>query len=245
MREKEKSLRGPKLFGGIRPEVKGTIRIRRSGQILSELQEHLPYTLFAALGGVGLLGFFSFFSDLTGRGRALPAASADLFHALHFTHLFLSAMATTAMFWRHDRRWLKTVFIGLVGTLLPCGASDIFFPFVGGTLIGVSMTVHVCLLEHPLLVWPFLLAGCAAGLVLPTHRRSTHFAHGGHVLVSTGASLLYLISFGVTDWLRLSPLVFLILVAAVLIPCCTSDIVFPLLLTHRACSDSHAVDRAV
>lgn len=224
-----------------------TVRIGRTAQIVAELQEHLPYALFSALGGMGLLGLFSFVSEVTGRGRLFPAASADLFHAVHFTHLFLSAMATTAMFWRHDRRWLKTLFIGIVGTLLPCGASDIFFPLLGGKLIGIPMTAHICVLEHPLLVWPFLLTGCAAGFVLPTHRHSTHFAHGGHVLVSTGASLLYLISFGLTDWLRFSPLVFLILVGAVLIPCCTSDIVFPLLLTHRACPGSvpRAIDRAV
>jgi hypothetical protein len=47
--------------------------------------------------------------------------------------------------------------------------------------------------------------------------------------LSTRASLFYLTAFGATDWLPLLPLVFVVLFFAVWVPCCTSDIVFPLL----------------
>ncbi|MDI6884377.1 MAG: hypothetical protein QMD00_04550, partial [Hadesarchaea archaeon] len=57
-----------------------------------------------------------------------------------------------------------------------------------------------------------------------------------HVLISTLASLFYLMAFGVVDWLPLFPFVFAVLFIAVWIPCCASDIVFPLLFTRkRAC----------
>ena len=221
---------------GLRPRLAST---------LSEFREHLPYTLFAALAGVGLLGLVSFFADLTAREDLLPDASEDLFHTMHFFHLFLSAMATTAMFWRYEHRFARAVLIGIMGTVLPCGASDVFFPFLGGQLLGVSMTMHICLVEHPLMVWPFLLAGVIGGVLLPPVKQTTHFAHGGHVFLSSAASVLYLVAFGAADWLRFAPAIFVLLVLAVLVPCCTSDIAFPLLLTRSGPSLCRDSDRAL
>lgn len=212
---------------------------------VEEFREHLPYTLLAAAVALGLLGAVTFLARLMDRQSVLPSAAQNLFHTMHFFHLFLSAIATTAMFWRYDRRRMKAVLIGVVGTVVPCGASDIFFPLLGGWFMGASMEAHICFLEHPLLVWPFVLTGVFVGFLLPPVRQSTHLAHGGHVLLSSAASGLYLISFGMADWIRFAPFVFLLLVVAVMVPCCTSDIVFPLMLTHPDEADTHAIHRAV
>jgi hypothetical protein len=220
---------GPMLCAPVRP---------RWVDVLNEFREHLPYTCFAALAGVGLLSLVRFFADLSDREDLLPKAAEDLFHTFHFFHLFLSAVATTAMFWRYDRRWMKAVAIGILGAALPCGASDIAFPLMGGQLMGIVMKPHICFIDHPFLVWPFLLAGVLGGLLLPPIKQSTHFAHGTHVLFSSAASVLYLVSFGVADWLRFAPYIFFLLIGAVLVPCCTSDIVFPLLLTRSERSPS-------
>jgi len=59
---------------------------------------------------------------------------------------------------------------------------------------------------------------------------SSVFSHGAHVFVSSLASLLYLVSFGFTGWMTDIHLVFpvfLLVVIAVWIPCCISDIVVP------------------
>ncbi len=212
---------------------------------VEEFREHLPYTLMAAATALGLLGVLTFLARLMDRQSVLPSAAQNLFHTTHFFHLFLSAIATTAMFWRYDRRRAKAILIGIVGTALPCGASDAIFPLLGGWFMGAPMQAHICFLEHPLLVWPFVLAGVFVGFLLPPVRTSTHLAHGGHVLLSSAASGLYLVSFGMTEWFRFAPFVFLLLVAAVLIPCCTSDIVFPLMLTRRDEAELHAIHRAV
>lgn len=207
---------------------------------MAEFREHLPTTLFAALAGVGVLGVITFAAELTHREALLPEASEDLFHTVHFFHLFLSAMATTAMFWRYDRRFWKAVGIGVLGSALFCGTSDVFIPLAGGWFLGIAMETHICFSEHPLLVWPFLLCGVVAAFLLPPLKQTSHFAHGGHVFLSSAASVLYLVSFGVTEWLRLAPFIFLLLVVAVLVPCCTSDIVFPLMLSGSKTGRAHA-----
>jgi hypothetical protein len=108
--------------------------------------------------------------------------------------------------------------------------SDIAFPYLGGALLGLSIDLHVCFLEKPLLITLSALAGVGIGLVWSR----TKFPHAGHVLLSTYASLFYLMAFvGSVDWAPLLPFVFLILFVAVWIPCCVSDIVFPLMFVEK------------
>lgn len=218
----------------------------RWGHILNELREHLPYTLLAAVIGVAGMALINFEAALTNRQAILPEATEGLFHTFHFTHLLVSAIATTAMFWRHDRQVMKALWVGFFGTVLLCGASDVVFPFAGGWWLGVPMEFHLCIAEHPWWVLPFVLTGIGVGFVLPPIQRSTIFSHALHVILSSSATMLYLISFGAADWLRFIGLVFVLLVAAVMIPCCTSDIIFPLLFTEEERPHPHhAARRAV
>jgi hypothetical protein len=56
-----------------------------------------------------------------------------------------------------------------------------------------------------------------------------------HVFVSTMASIFYLIGpFGRFEWIHELGWVFLFICVAVMIPCCLSDIVYPLLFTRKA-----------
>ncbi len=211
--------------------------------LVVEFAHHFPFSVFSACIGIIIVGLITAVGGVQG-GAAGPgvagAAEASLldvfrklFHIFHPVHVLFSAVATTAMFWRFDRRLVRAVVIGLLGSLGICGVSDILIPFLGGIATGKHMHLHVCLVEHPWLVGPFALLGVVLGIVAAgsfSGRKSTVFSHSSHVLVSTMASLLYLVSFGFTDWMSSIFAVFLIVVAAVLIPCCTSDIVFPLLV---------------
>ena len=160
----------------------------------------------------------------------------ELFHVFHPFHILFSAAATTAMFWRYEKKLSKAIGVGLIGSLAICAASDIYLPYVGGSLIGVDMGLHVCLIEHPHTVIPFAFIGIFIGLIsceVFHGRKSTIFSHSGHVFISTMASILYLVGFGYSNWMENLLIVFIIVVLAVFIPCCTSDIIFPLLFVSK------------
>jgi hypothetical protein len=201
--------------------LKRSNRLLQAGQsanIAAELKRHAPFTALGALSGIAIMALV-----------VLIGLSSDInhtiFHSLHPLHIALSAIVTTALYRRYGGGIWAAIAIGFVGSVAICTLSDIVLPYLGGTLLGAGISLHICFIEHPWLVIPAAFAGIAIGMLAP----ETRFPHAGHVLVSTWASLFYLTAYGVTDWLPLLPLVFVVLFFAVWIPCCTSDIVFPLL----------------
>ena len=184
-------------------------------------------------------------------GHRHDSFAEPLFHLFHPVHMFFSAAATTAMFWRYERRFIKAALIGILGAVGVCGVSDIIMPYASqfilamlGTLEpSVPLHLHICVIEHPALVLPFaaigVLVGLSAAVVI---ERSTLFSHSLHVFSSTMASIFYLIGpFGRATWIDVLGLVFVLVVLAVMVPCCVSDIVFPLALTSPA-RQRHAQD---
>lgn len=207
--------------------------------VLVELAYHLPYSIFGITTGLVVMGVLSFFAILMRAEGLLPEASAELFHVFHPAHVLISAVATTAMFFKHEKRIMKAMIVGLVGSVAICGISDIFLPFIGGAILGADMSMHICIIENPGLIFPFAIVGVVAGLLVTrSFERSTQYSHSAHVFVSSVASILYLLSFGLTDWIHSIGAVFLITIIAVMIPCCASDIVFPLACVHRDCDHS-------
>ncbi len=200
--------------------------------IIGELREHFPYSIFSVAAGMIILGFLTFGVRVFGSGN-ISTPAKGLFHVFHPIHILLSATATTAMFWRHEKRFLKAVIIGFIGAVGICGISDIFIPYIAGFLLGVKMHLHICIIEHPGLILPFVATGIFTGFIMSdTTEKSTIFSHAAHVLISSMASILYLISFGLIEWIHVAGMVFIYMILAVMIPCCMSDIVFPLLLTQ-------------
>ena len=191
--------------------------------IAAELKEHAPFTAFGA--GVGVVVMAAVWMA----GLA-SSVYYNAFHILHPAHLLLSSAVTATMFRRHGGSVLPAVAIGIGGAIAICTISDIVLPHLGGAALGGSMTLHLEIVEHPWLAILPALAGAAAGALA---LRWTRCPHAAHVLISTLASLFYLIGFGELDWLPMFPLVFAVLFIAVWVPCCTSDIIFPLLFTRR------------
>ena len=213
------------------------VMARRLSVLAIELAHHLPYTIISSLVAMGVVWYFGVTRMRTSPDPGWVAEVQWSFHMLHPLHVALSAIATTAFFWRYERKLAKALVVGLLGTIIPCGLSDYIFPFIGGRLLGETVALHICLIEHPMLIVPFLLLGIVGGLVFEEHvAGSSVFSHGAHIFVSSLASLLYLVSFGFTGWMTDIHLVFpvfLVVVLAVWIPCCISDIIIPIGAAHE------------
>jgi hypothetical protein len=199
--------------------------------ITEEFAHHFPFTLVGSL--IAMAGAWWFGSQFLNHGPEADffLRSRALFHLFHPLHICLSAIATTSLFWRHERRLWRTILVGSLGTILPCGLSDYVFPYLGGQILGQTMQLHVCLVEHPQLFLSFLVLGMIGGFLAEERLTGSHlFSHGAHIFVSSAASLLYLMSFGFTGWMsdvRMVVPAFVTVVLAVWIPCCISDIVVP------------------
>jgi hypothetical protein len=146
------------------------------------------------------------------------------------------------MFRRYDRRALRTLLVGFTGAVVVCGIGDIAFPHASLVILGKAPAEpHICILHHPSLVYPFALVGVALGWVAAASiERATYYSHSIHVFVSTMATIFYLVGpLGKLAWIDRIGSVFFFTLVAVLVPCCFSDILYPLLLT-RAGRDQYA-----
>jgi len=207
----------------------------RHDVILRELKEHAPFTAMGAASGIVLMAAVVLL-------HVPEHISHTAFYVFHPLHVLFSSFVTAAMFWRYKRSLVLTFAIGYLGSVGIGTLSDILLPHLGAGLIGVEMGhVHVGFIEKWWLINPLALLGIGAGIMLPR----TKVPHFGHVLLSTWASLFYPLSHGhAENWLPLLAPMFLVLFVAVWLPCCLSDIAFPLFFVGEpAAEDRGEQDR--
>ncbi|MEA3442309.1 MAG: hypothetical protein U9R04_02305 [Chloroflexota bacterium] len=197
-------------------------------RIVYELGRHAPFTFTGALLGVAIMLAIIW-------GNFLPHVapfSQDIFYVLHPLHVVLSALVTTALYLKYGKRriWL-VILIGYTGSVGIATISDCLIPYLGESLLALpDRGIHIGFIEKWWLVNPAAFLGIALGY----WKRITKFPHYGHVLISTWASLFHVImALGTTvNWIQII-IILLFLFLAVWIPCCTSDIVYPLLFTRK------------
>jgi len=191
-------------------------------RIAKELKEHALFTALGAATGIIIM-------VVVVLGNVPSSTSHTLFYTLHPVHVVLSALTTAAMYmkYRKAKIWIA-ILIGWTGSIGIATISDVVIPFLGGSLLNVQMEFHIPFIEE---WWINLLA--LAGIAIGYRKQTTRIPHFGHVLLSTWASLFYFTAFGIADWIPLLPFIFLFLFLAVWIPCCTSDIVYPLLFVGK------------
>jgi len=124
-----------------------------------------------------------------------------------------------------------TVLIGYIGSVGIATLSDCIIPYLGESLLNLpNRGVHFGFVEKWWLVNPLAAIGIAVAYLWPR----TKFPHAGHVLLSTWASLFHMtMAMGTELDLVTATIVLFFLFLAVWIPCCTSDIVFPLLFSRE------------
>jgi hypothetical protein len=212
----------------------------RLKQIGIELKAHSPFTLFGALTGISLMLIFKNIGHQT---------SYQLFYIFHPVHVVLSAMVTASLFRLHERTksFLIVMIVGYVGSIGTATLSDSILPFFGEEIMGVGVPteasvhshehdvepdehqaeLHIGFIEEWYLVNPAAFLGILIAYFLPR----TKTPHAFHILISTWASTAHIMMNThqpITAYLMIG--IFVVLFIAVWLPCCFSDIVFPMLL---------------
>lgn len=197
--------------------------------IFFELKRHIPFTVFGAMTGIAVMLLF----------YKMPQKEAySTFYILHPLHVVLSALVTAAMYKNYkcniDSRGcsiLALLIVGFVGSVGVATLSDSILPYAGELLLGMPHAEpHIGFIEEGKIVIP--LAGL--GILIAYFRPATTFPHAAHIFVSTWASLFHIIMAmekTITPFLLITVFVFLFI--AVWVPCCFSDIVFPLLFVNK------------
>jgi hypothetical protein len=193
--------------------------------IARELRAHAPFTAFGTITGIVIMA-------VVVHARLPRDVSAALFWTFHPLHVLLSAFVTAAMYrLRGNRGVWRTLLIGYFGSVGIATLSDSLIPYVGELLLNLPHRgLHLGVIEKWWLVNPLALVGIALAYVRPR----TKFPHAGHVLLSTWASLFHItMALGTEVGVATVILVGVFLFLAVWVPCCTSDIVFPLLFSRE------------
>lgn len=208
--------------------------------ILKEFRHHGPFTLMGAALGVTIIFILQRFApDAVGTERA-----ETLFEFSHPMHVVLSAMATTALYNNYRGRphhsrtgMFAVVLVGYFGSIGIATLSDCLVPYWAELVMGMEHAhVHLGIVEMPVVINLAALLGIGGAFF----SSKTYFSHGGHVLLSTAASLFHIMraqdgAFSIGD----TAVIVLFLFLAVWIPCCLSDIVFPLLFIRKPGQISH------
>jgi hypothetical protein len=213
-------------------------------QISKELKNHAPFTLFGAITGIMIMVF---------SGKLPSTVSYQIFYTLHPIHVVLSALVTASMYKLHTcetisgkcisgtcNLWILLI-VGYIGSVGIATLSDSLIPYIGEILLDMPRrAVHIGFIEKWWLVNPLALFGVAVACLRPR----TKFPHAVHVLLSTWASLFHMLMAIESDVSLLSYVaVPCFLFLAVWIPCCVSDIVFPLLFVRE--NRVHAIHGSV
>nr|AAU83891.1 hypothetical protein GZ34H9_9 [uncultured archaeon GZfos34H9] len=202
----------------------------RSELITKELIRHAPFTSFGAVTGLVILALAIHFQLTT-------SAAYTIFYILHPIHVLLSALVTTGMYRLHGGKGWAVLLIGYTGSIGIATISDSIIPYAGEILLDLpNAGIHIGFIEKWWLINPLAFVGIAIAYFRPT----TKFPHAGHVLLSTWASAFHIIMAlgAVVTWTTYIVIGFF-LFFSVWLPCCMSDIIFPLLFVRAGNSSDY------
>ncbi len=227
---------------------------RKLAIVLDELKAHAPFTLFGSLTGVVMMLLFQNLSQAT------TYRLFYVFHPTHVALSAIVAGSMFRLH-EKTRSFFTVLLVGYCASVGTATLSNSIIPFFGESVLGVAIPteeeahgghadhgpsvgvadrpgepheqhrpkIHLGFIEEWYIVNPAALLGLLIGNFLPR----TKFPHAGHILVSTWASSAHILMNTQGDITILTLLgMFLVLFIAVWLPCCTSDIIAPLLFVR-------------
>jgi len=182
-----------------------------------ELKHHAPFTAFASIIAILIILLIQYYFN--------TSISKNLFDIFHPVHIIASSMVTAGIFYKYKSNIFYAILVGISGAIILGSLSDIIIPWFGGNLLNLKTIFHLPLIEEPLIILAAAFIGSSIGIVTKT----TKIPHFTHVFLSVFASLFYLLAFssGISFFYFVAA--FFIVLIAVIIPCCISDILFPFL----------------
>lgn len=188
-----------------------------TNKILTELKQHIPFTAIATIIAIIITLIFKNYE------------LGELFHVFHPLHVIASAIVTAGIFYKYKPKFIQALIIGLTGSIIIGSMSDIIFPYLGAILLGLNTSFHLSLIESPVII----LSSALIGSIIGISTKITKVPHFIHVFLSVFASLFYLLAF--TSGFNILNFIgaFFIVFIAVIIPCCLSDIIYPLLFIKK------------
>lgn len=185
--------------------------------IASELKHHIPFTSIATL--IAVIAIF-----LTQKTNI-----SSLFFVIHPLHIFTSAIVSSAIFYKYKKDFTQALIVGILSSIFIGTLSDIIFPYLGGLIFQLKTEFHLSLIEEPITIILVSFFGGITGVAT----KLTKLPHFLHVFLSVFASLLYLIAFSTITAPIHFIIAFAIVFLAVILPCCISDIILPLLFIEK------------
>ncbi len=217
----------------------------------AELKGHAPFTIFGAV--IGLL-FMLLFRNISSEKAS---AMFEIFHPSHVL-LSAMVTASMFELHRKVNRFLIVLVVGVVGSIGIASLSDSVIPYIGETLLDLNVPTHADIhqdneqddetiadehnhadtsdgSQHRIHLgfiedWQVVYLAAIIGVIIAYFLPRTKFPHAGHVLLSTWASSAHILM-NMNSEMSATVVagIFVILFIAVWLPCCISDIVFPLL----------------
>ncbi len=224
----------------------------KAKHIAVELRGHLPFTLFGALLGIFFMLLFRNVS------RVSSHTLFSVFHPGHVI-LSAMVTASMFGLHTERKRFILVLLVGYFGSIGIATLSDVVIPHIGSGLLGLDVPTHDQLHRHEpsdagedehgghvqgvesehherrmhlgfIEEWYIVNPAALLGILIAYFIPRTKFPHAAHILVSTWASSSYLLmnlNSAVTAAAAVG--IFVTLFIATWVPCCVSDIVFPLI----------------
>ncbi|MFB6226026.1 MAG: hypothetical protein ABEJ02_01605 [Candidatus Paceibacteria bacterium] len=194
---------------------------KRIKDLFHELKHHLPFTALATAIGLAVFFIVEFGLNL--------GLSKQVFEAVHPLHVIVSGIGTAGIFYKYKKSIFQALLVGVSGSIIIGSLSDVLLPYLGALVLQLQPEFHLPIIKDPFTI----VLASVVGSVFGISTSSTKTSHSLHVFLSVFASLFYLLAYTTGASLLYFVAAFAIVLIAVVVPCCLSDIIFPFLFLGR------------